>query len=159
MRNKNFIYLRKGVRRIEIVTMYFSQEPEKKSLVTLSFFFRITSLAHISPLRCCSSFKICKRVTYYVVAMDHMVLQFIVILDLVMSVSKTSETGKQSAHIWLHRICTKFHRVIRQLEPNGPNIRSTMHSTALCLQTQCVELLVPHQWKLCMHSVKVFLSM
>ena len=39
MRNENLIYLRKGVRRIEIVTMYFSQEPEKKSLVTLSFFF------------------------------------------------------------------------------------------------------------------------
>ena len=52
MRNENSIYLRKGVRRIEIVTMYFSQEPEKKNLVTLSFFFRITSLAHISPLRC-----------------------------------------------------------------------------------------------------------
>ena len=32
--------------------MFFSQEPEKKNIVTLSFFFRITSLAHISPLRC-----------------------------------------------------------------------------------------------------------
>ena len=30
MRKENFIYLRKGVRRIEIVTMFFSQEPEKK---------------------------------------------------------------------------------------------------------------------------------
>ena len=40
MRNENFIYLRKGVRRIEIVTMCFSQEPEKKNLVTLSFFFQ-----------------------------------------------------------------------------------------------------------------------
>ena len=39
MRNENFIYLRKGVRRIEIVTMFFSQEPEKENLVTLSFFF------------------------------------------------------------------------------------------------------------------------
>ena len=107
----------------------------------------------------CSSFKICNRVTYHVVTMDHMVLQFTVILDLVMSVSKTLETGKQSAHIWLHRICTKFPRVIRLLKPNGPNIRSTMLSTALCLQTQCVEFLVPQQLKLCMHSVRVFLSM
>ena len=52
MRYVNIIYLRQGVRRIEIVTMCFSQEPEKKNLVTLNFFFRITSLAHISPLRC-----------------------------------------------------------------------------------------------------------
>ena len=49
MRNENIIYLRKGVRRIEIVTMCFSQEPEKKNLVTLSFFFSGLLHSLISP--------------------------------------------------------------------------------------------------------------
>jgi hypothetical protein len=108
----------------------------------------------------CSSFKICRKVTRYVVAMDHMILQFTVILDLATSVSKTLGAGRQtSAHICLLLICTRFPRVIRQLKLDGPNIRSTMLSAVLCLQTQCVEYLMPLQLKLCIHSVKVFLSM
>ena len=57
MRNENFIYLRKGVRRIEIVTMHFSQEPEKKNIVTLSFFFQDYFISsYLPPQMLCRCF-------------------------------------------------------------------------------------------------------